>query len=155
MTGPEHGEAIAMKPGTEQRTISRFAGKVKNWLERRQQRWELAQLPASERARLYRDLGLHADELDRTIAGAQAARELLPRMLDRYGLDPASPDSVPEPVFRDLQRTCSACPAWHRCRQALDEGAGIQASEGFCPNSATIKALVQQQFARHWSETPV
>ncbi len=134
---------------TARRAMERVADSLREWRERVHERRELARLPASERARLYRDLGLHADELDRTIAGAQASRELLPRMLARHGLDPASPDCVPEPVFRDLQRTCSACPAWHRCRRTLDEGAGIEASDGFCPNSATIKALVEQQLARH------
>lgn len=121
----------------------------REWRERLRLRRELADLPASEQARLLHDLDLQPAQVGRTIAGVEAPRELLPRMMAQYGLDPATVATESGAVSRDLRRTCSTCPAVRRCRRALRGGADVDECSRFCPNSGILDALARQQAPRN------
>lgn len=116
----------------------------RDWRERQRQRRALAELPRFERDRLYPDLGLRYSELDDVITGAEASRNLLPRMMERYGLNSEAVEAEQPAVMRDLQRTCGACPVQRLCRRTLDSDADVAECRRFCSNSTTLDSLLRE-----------
>lgn len=108
---------------------------------------ELRALPASERRRVLADIAVTEAELPHLYRGARHAQELLPPMMQRFGLDPELVRRQRTAVFRDLQRLCSKCTQTRHCAQAVRAGAGASECRRFCPNAATLDKLTEERVA--------
>lgn len=66
-----------------------------------------------------------------------AARTLLPAMLERFGLTPEDYDTRPL-ILAVLGKTCRDCPMIGHCWQALRGDADATRCRGFCPSADII-----------------
>ena len=120
--------------------LATLRGTWRGWLATRAERRELRQLPAPERQRVLRDLGLSEDDVDHLIANHPGPERLLPRRLAAAGIDAADLRVAEPATMRDLQRTCSRCRDWRHCEADLAAAAGAHAT--YCPNGDAIESLV-------------
>lgn len=121
--------------------LKKLSRVLDRWRERRHLRRELASAPKEERARLLHDLDVQPAQIGGVLTGTSAPRGLLPRMMQRYGVDPEAVADELLAVTRDLQRTCSLCTHKRICHRALERGATLEECQRFCPNSATLASL--------------
>ena len=122
--------------------LSRLRYRVQSWLRNRKARAELYGYADSELGPILRDVGLTRHDLEALTSCRHAGpSNLMPRRLERLGLDPAYVRLFHTSTYRDLERVCASCKAWRRCardlaRQDVQSGMG-----SYCLNAATIDAL--------------
>ena len=66
---------------------------------------------------------------------------LMPERLEQLGLDPEFVRHAEPDVYRELERVCATCTAWHRCKQDLARGDVQAGMDSYCLNAARIDAL--------------
>lgn len=126
----------------ERATMSAFARWWRNWVAARSAQTELGRLDALQVSGIARDLGASPSEL-RSMAGKwpDSADHLLHRMR-MLNLEPAEVAREQPAVSRDLTKHCSLCAAKTQCERDLSTRATGPAWREYCPNSATLLALV-------------
>jgi hypothetical protein len=65
----------------------------------------------------------------------------MPERLEQLGLDPEFVRHAEPDLFRELERVCASCTAWHRCKQDLARGDVQAGMDSYCLNAARIDAL--------------
>jgi hypothetical protein len=102
----------------------------------------------AEVERIARDVGVSGADLS-ILAGKwpDAAGLLYWRMneikLDRKEITQADPQ-----VMRDLQRVCTVCGSKRRCEHKLGKNPSDPDWQRYCPNAATLSALVAERAVR-------
>jgi hypothetical protein len=136
----------------ERAKMSPFARWWKNWVATRSAQTELGRLDTFQVSGIARDLGASPSEL-RSMAGKwpDSADHLLQRMR-MLNLEPAKVDREQPAVSRDLTKHCSLCLAKTRCGRDLASRAVGPAWREYCPNSATLQALVSGRDANSNSD---
>lgn len=71
---------------------------------------------------------------------ANAAAQLLPSVLDRFGVDLEVQRKLPS-VIRHIEAVCERCPSRVQCRRAVAEGAPRSAWWDFCANAAILESV--------------
>jgi hypothetical protein len=120
-------------------TLQDFGRALSHFVEvrrkRRQLRLELSQLAAmGSLDAVLADVGLARSQIEPLLEGCADSRELLDRMLERLGIDPAR---LPIEELRDMTWACTTCPDKRKCRQWLAE-AGETDFHSFCPNAVQL-----------------
>lgn len=114
--------------------------RLARWLHHARERYRLTRdlqnLSEEDRQRVLGEVGLAREDLDHL--HTDAPETLLPRMMTRFGLDPAAVGSNDRAVLRDMQRVCGACTSRRRCRRALAAGATLEEFRVMCPNAGTF-----------------
>jgi hypothetical protein len=94
--------------------------------------------------RIAHDIGLPSHEL-RALAGKWPdSADQLSHRLRVLGLDGAAISTTEPQVLHDLQRTCSMCDSKGRCVRDLDRDENDPRWRSYCPNVATLDALVME-----------
>ena len=120
-------------------------GVLRRWLNTRAQRAELRALPAGELERVMLDLGMSARDVDRLQADHPGPQELLPKRLEAMGLDPGYLREAQPATLRDMERVCATCAQYGRCQHDLERDDANQRLPAYCPNTATIDALLVER----------
>jgi uncharacterized protein YjiS (DUF1127 family) len=124
-------------------SISRYVDGAR---KRQQLRRELAQLSAmGSLDAVLADVGLARSQIEPLLAGGEASRELLDRMIARLGVDAAQ---LPVETQRDMAWNCTTCPDKRLCRHWL---AGTEETQyrSFCPNAAELDHALAKQRPVH------
>ena len=121
--------------------VARLQEKWRHMLRQRKSLVELAACPPSELQCIAQNVGVSVTDLQIIAAADPGPSELLPRRLALQGLDPAYVKSALTATYRDLERTCTMCPAWRRCARDLANGDAQTGMESYCLCSQTIDAL--------------
>ena len=129
------------KPQTQPGTgwpapMTRLAG----WILRQD---ALPYLHASHDRATAADLGLALTDLRVQARNPDAPDRLLPRMMEKFGLNPQQPGSAERRAMRDMERVCSHCPFTRQCEQALATSATRKTCSRICPNAMTLEALTK------------
>ncbi|MBA2777942.1 hypothetical protein [Billgrantia kenyensis] len=82
----------------------------------------------------------------RELAGFTPAETLLPVMLRRFGLDPATCGR--DPAIHSLRTVCSACPKVAGCWLALRQEASREECQVFCPNAEALERWTERSKQR-------
>jgi hypothetical protein len=118
-----------------------FVQRLRNRLSQLRQRAELARLNEDEVRALAQDVGLAPGGLRELVSGNPYAAELLPRRMATLGLDPEALALAAPEATRDLQRVCSTCESYGRCRIDLDRDPDDILWQWYCPNAGTLREL--------------
>lgn len=103
--------------------------------------WRAWQQSADAAALIARDiaaLGLSPAEISSARLGSE---DDIGRMLQRFGLDPASLPHAYLAALRDAERVCAHCLAAERCQRFFAAPAGRDAARLFCPNAALFDQI--------------
>lgn len=101
---------------------------------------ELQTLEPHQVEAIARDVGVTTDELyELDLAGSQVS--LMPRRLEREGIEPVVVQAEWPSVWKDLQRVCTVCASKDVCRHDLDAAPDSESWRRYCPNENTIKAF--------------
>ena len=111
------------------------------WRARRAGMAELAGCDAVELGRMAREFGLSAGELKALAAAGPGAADLLNKRLQALGIDPQEIAAVAG-LKQDLQCRCSMCDSKSECARDLKTDPKSPSWEQYCPNEATLSALV-------------
>ena len=136
---------------TNASTRSIFAGIGEAWqrmLRNRRSMAELRACPPSELNRLSQDLGFNVGDLRSVSCSHPGPSELMPERLRQVGLHPAYVRNVETATYRDLERVCGTCRSWRRCARDQAKGDVQIGMREYCPNAATIDALLVDQPGR-------
>ncbi len=137
-----------MKNSQERRTQvrrSRLTRWWKNWTGNRAGRAELDNLGSQELGNIARDVGASPHEL-RALAGKWPdSADLLTRRMATLHLDPGEIARSQPTVSSDLTKLCSLCRDKNRCEHDLNSGTTSPRWQRYCPNSATLAALVAER----------
>jgi hypothetical protein len=79
--------------------------------------------------------------------------DLLSRRMQELRLDAAEISRVEPQVIRDLQRTCSLCANKRRCRHDLADQWSHPRWQDYCPNTATLLALLEERITSAGART--
>ncbi|MDY7116079.1 hypothetical protein RAN53_06930 [Halomonas sp. SSL-5] len=74
--------------------------------------------------------------------GFKPARNLMPVMMQRFGLQDA--ELAADPDYAAMRATCNACPVVGQCWKAMRAGAEVEECRGFCPNAAAFDSRAAQ-----------
>ncbi|MBX9591268.1 MAG: hypothetical protein K2X43_18420 [Hyphomonadaceae bacterium] len=74
--------------------------------------------------------------------------ELLPRRLERLGLDPQYLMLFHMPAYRDLRKVCASCKSWRTCARDLAGDDAQSGMESYCLNAPSIDELVLERSGR-------
>lgn len=118
--------------------LNAIADRVKRYRYASNRRRELARCRPEEASVIARELGVSLRELSVFAGKGPASSELLNTMLRALRIDPH-----PRVVY-DLQRLCMACVDKVRCEHELAAGTAVKHFRDFCPNAATLDALLSQ-----------
>jgi hypothetical protein len=103
---------------------------------------ELATCPSDEIRRIASDVGLSSGDLCQLLHDQHGSSDLLPRRLHLLGIDAGFVKREAPATFRDMARVCGACNVWRRCRRDLADGHIQAGMDTYCPNGATLDALI-------------
>jgi hypothetical protein len=114
----------------------------RNWIGNRSAQAELDRLDVVEMAGIARDIGATPTEL-RSLAGKwpDAAEPLMQRM-KLLKLEPAVVAAKQPAAMREMTKLCSLCATRTQCSHDLASHSAGPAWRRYCPNSATLLALV-------------
>jgi hypothetical protein len=123
--------------------VSNLLVRAFDWLKARAIRDnELAAMSHADLEFLATDIGCTEADLRQVVPRIGDHSELMDRMLQARGLDPASVRHAFAAVIRDMEVTCARCRESGVCRRELDAGTAGTRSLGFCPNAETIDELL-------------
>lgn len=123
--------------------IESLLRRVRDWWSRHN---ELSGLDSKELERVAGELGMSTGALeDLARRGPDAAAHLYER-LAALGLSKA--DVERQGVLRDLQRLCACCNEKGLCEQNLRDRPDNAVWKDYCPNAATLDALVRLKHPR-------
>jgi hypothetical protein len=109
---------------------------------------ELSSLDPKELERVAAELGMSSGTLEDLVArGPDAAVHLFER-LAALGLSQTEVERAAQGVLRDLQRTCACCDEKGRCEKDLRNDPAGAVWKNYCPNAATLDALVRLKDGR-------
>lgn len=111
----------------------RLASSLRSWLQEWRSNEEAAAVAQGIAA-----LGLSAAEMASARSGSE---EDIQRMLQRFGLDPASVPQAYLAALRDAERVCAHCLVVRRCQRFLAAPEGRDAARLFCPNAALFDQI--------------
>jgi hypothetical protein len=125
--------------------LETLLSRVRDWWRKHN---ELSGLAPKELERVAGELGMSMGTLEDLVArGPEAAAHLYER-LDALGLSKTDVERAAQGVLRDLQRTCACCDEKGRCEKDLRTRAGSAVWKDYCPNAATLDALVRLKEGR-------
>jgi hypothetical protein len=125
---------------TKYAAVEALLTRVRDWWQRHN---ELSGLDPKELERVASELGMSASALeDLAERGPDAANHLYERM-HALGLSKADVEHAAFGVLRDLQRTCACCNEKGQCEKDLLERPDNPGWKSYCPNAATLDALVR------------
>lgn len=130
------------------RVLEPVASHVRDWLKARAQRAELHGLPDAERASLLREIGITEAGIEK-LSSHPGPEVFLPKRLDEVGLDAHALEASHPATFRDMQRVCSSCPDWKKCRADIDRADAVERLAHYCPNTYTIDCLRAEDDPSH------
>lgn len=136
-----------MQETNERRSVRRLVDGWRSWINRRRTLTDLDSCGPAEVEHLAHDLALAKADLCILAGKWPASLNLLSRRLEEIKLDAAG--IAPE-VARDLQRVCSQCASQRKCRHDLVRKPADPGWQDYCPNTATLKALVAER--QLWQE---
>jgi hypothetical protein len=130
---------------TSQGALEALLSRVRDWWRRHN---EFSSLDPKELERVAAELGMSSGTLEDLVArGPDAAVHLFER-LAALGLSQTEVERAAQGVLRDLQRTCTCCDEKGRCEKDLrNDPAGVVWKD-YCPNAATLDALVRLKDGR-------
>lgn len=128
-----------------QAAIVRLADWIKRSEERRAAGRELEMLPAAERDAIAHDLGISVEELYAVADKPHDSADLLFRRMAALKIDRAMIEMELPTVMQDLERLCSLCSDRARCIGDLERDNVDPSWRLYCPNSATLGALQDQE----------
>jgi hypothetical protein len=127
-----------------------LAATIRQWHSKWLQAHELNALDTEQRQTLARDIGIPEDVLSNLAALGPKAGSELPRLMEALCLDVARIRRGQAALMKDMQVTCSQCPATARCRRHLDQGHARLLYSLYCPNADTLRELwVVEKPVRH------
>jgi hypothetical protein len=122
--------------------LSKLRSRLQAVFRHRKEAEELYGCPDGEFRRIMQDIGLSAHDLRVLQYSHPGPGELMPRRLQRLGLDPGYVKCFCTSTYQDLQRVCASCKAWRLCARDLARG-DIQAGmQSYCLNAPTMDALL-------------
>jgi hypothetical protein len=119
--------------------LNAIADRVKRYRYASNRRRELAQCRPEEANAIARELGVSLSELGIFASKGPASSQLLNAMLRALRIDPHPR------VVHDLHRLCMACVDKIRCERELAAGTAVKHFREFCPNAATLDALLSRE----------
>jgi len=117
-------------------SFCRHVGKCCNWLEGSDTRTTPADFCPN--AEFFRSCAEHSS----AVADVSAEGVLMPRRLQQLGLDPGYAKVCCTSTYQDLERVCASCTSRRLCARDLARGDVESGMRSYCPNRATIDALV-------------
>jgi hypothetical protein len=117
----------------------------RNWAATRASLESLRRCGPEEAERLARDLGISTPELRVLASKWPDAADLLNRRLAALMIDAAEIRRIEPQVLTDLQRVCTMCVNGRECRHDLDRNPSDPAWRQYCPNVATLDAVVAER----------
>ena len=139
-----HSVQTSEKPGFARR----FARWWRNWNGRRKARLDLDCCGAVEVERIARDMGVSGADLSILAGKWPNAADLLYWRMTEVHLDRKEITQREPEVMRDLQRVCTVCGSKRRCEHELAKNPSDPAWQRYCPNAATLSALVAERTVR-------
>lgn len=124
--------------------FSKLLKLIRTWGWRRQILAELRDMTEKDIDVFLSDVGLTRASLHAIATSRLSDSELLPRMLQRIGLNEQG--KINGSILRDMQRTCLHCIRKKECTKWLDQGRDNSRHPLFCPNSFTFEGLKNPQF---------
>jgi hypothetical protein len=125
--------------------LEALLSRVRDWWRRHN---ELGGLDPKELERVAGELGMSTGTLEDLVSrGPDAAAHLYER-LDALGLSMTDIECAAQGVLRDLQRTCACCDEKGRCEKDLRNDHDGAVWKDYCPNAATLDALVRLKEGR-------
>ncbi len=115
---------------------------IRRYWQSERERAELAQCAPEDLERMAQDVGVDGVTLRALAARGPDAAHLLAVRMATLRLDPQQV-AYREPATNcDLQRVCAFCREKRRCAADLDAGRG--GAPTYCPNAATLLALLME-----------
>ena len=122
--------------------LSRLRNRLPSCFGTGNSRTELRGCPDNDLSRTMRDIGLSSGDLRVLQCNQPGPSALMPRRLERLGLDTGYVKLFHRSKYQDLQRVCASCKAWRLCARDLASG-DVQSGMGsYCLNALTIEALL-------------
>lgn len=125
--------------------VARLADWLRRMEERRAAGRELEMLPPAERDAIAQELGISVEDLYAVADKPHDGADLLFRRMAALKIDRTMIAQEMPTVMQDLERLCSLCSDRARCVGDLERDNADPAWKLYCPNSATLSALRDQE----------
>ena len=100
------------------------------------------QHPGDQRDRALADIGLTRNDLSSLLKGCPIARQMIPTMMERIGVDTERAWRDPK-VMGWIELTCRSCPVRRHCQRWLRSDEPAVGYRAFCPNASEFDRLLR------------
>jgi hypothetical protein len=125
--------------------VGRLGHWWRTWSRRRRRLAELQFCGAAEVEHIARDLGMSRPELSVLAGKWPDDTNLLSQRLEQVDLNRAELARAEPQVLRDLERVCTLCGSKRKCEYDLMIHPSLAGWTEYCPNAATINALIAER----------
>jgi hypothetical protein len=137
--------SLSVQTNDDPKSVRRLVQFWRDWIHRRRAIADLDNCGSAGVAQLARDLAVGKADLCILAGKWPASLNLLSHRMEELKLDAAGATAVEPGVIRDLQRTCSLCASQRKCRHDLVRNPSDPVWQDYCPNAATLTALVAER----------
>ena len=116
---------------------------VRQWWRVQSYLRKLEALGPAAMAEPARDNAIPEADLRQLVSRRDSDSALLPRLLERLGIDPEQLARRQASVMRDMTIVCTGCAMTRRCRSELSQQDAPLRHGRYCPNMETVRALRQ------------